>query len=32
MEKVKTLMTEHSEIEVFGYHDWGEFSKYSVKT
>lgn len=31
MEKIKKLMKEHPEIEVFGYHDREEFSGYTVK-
>ncbi|SDI30353.1 MBL fold metallo-hydrolase [Chryseobacterium jejuense] len=32
MEKIKTLMQEHPEVEVFGYHDREEFTKYSAKS
>ncbi|MGE8555436.1 MAG: MBL fold metallo-hydrolase [Chryseobacterium jejuense] len=32
MEKIKTLMQEHPEVEVFGYHDREEFIKYSAKS
>lgn len=31
MEKIKKLMKEHPEIEIFGYHDREEFSGYTVK-
>ncbi|MCL8537752.1 MBL fold metallo-hydrolase [Chryseobacterium gallinarum] len=32
MVKIKKLINEHPEIEVFGYHDREEFSKYTVKS
>lgn len=32
MEKIKKLIKEHPEIEIFGYHDQEEFSRYTVKS
>ncbi|WP_160139708.1 MBL fold metallo-hydrolase [Chryseobacterium sp. c4a] len=32
MEKIKTLMKEHPEVEIFGYHDREEFIKYNLES